>query len=135
VSSEAASAFQMLDQRRVFEQIIEQIEEAIVVGRLRPGDRLPGERDLAERFGVSRLSVREALRVLERFGVLTARSGRGPNSGSVIANNSAAGITNALRLHTAMMQIPTKDIVEVRTVLETHAVQLACGDGDPNRPR
>lgn len=117
--------FRVLAQRRAFEQIIAQIEEAIIGGTLRPGDRLPAERDLAESFGVSRASVREALRVLERFGVVTARVGNGPNSGSVIANNAAAGLTNALLLHTAVMSIPTKDIMDVRMVLEMYAGRLA----------
>ena len=71
--------FQAVEQRRTFEQILLQIEEAIISGGLKPGDRLPPERDLAQTFGVSRASVREALRVLEMFGVIVARRGTGPD--------------------------------------------------------
>jgi GntR family transcriptional regulator, transcriptional repressor for pyruvate dehydrogenase complex len=122
--------FRVLDQRRAFEQIIAQIEEAIVAGTLRPGDRLPAERELAETFGVSRASVREALRVLERFGVVTARVGNGPHSGSVIADNASAGLTHALLLHAAVMSIPTKDIMDVRAVLEMYGARLASKEPD-----
>jgi GntR family transcriptional repressor for pyruvate dehydrogenase complex len=121
-----APNFRALDQRRAFEHIILQIEEAIHSGALRPGDKLPSERELAETFGVSRASVREALRVLERFGVLAAKVGNGPNSGSTIADSAGIGMTNALRLHTAVMRIPTKDTVDVRVQLEMHAVRRAC---------
>lgn len=120
-------SFRALDQRRAFEHIILQIEEEIQSGRLRPGDKLPAERELAETFGVSRASVREALRVLERFGVLAARVGNGPHSGSTISSSAGIGMTNALRLHTAVMQTPTRDIVDVRVQLEMHAVRRACG--------
>jgi DNA-binding FadR family transcriptional regulator len=118
--------FRALDQRRAFEHIIFQIEEAIHSGQLRPGDKLPAERELAETFGVSRASVREALRVLEGFGVVAARVGNGPNSGSTISNTGGIGMTSALRLHAAVMQIPTRDIVDVRVQLEMHAVRRAC---------
>ena len=76
-----------------------QIEEAIVDGRLRPGDRLPSERELAETFGVSRASVREALRALEVFGVVVARRGTGPDAGSIVADGAGEGLSNARRLH------------------------------------
>ena len=52
---------QAVEHRRTFEQILLQVEAAIVDGRLQPGDKLPAERDLAQTFGVSRASVREAL--------------------------------------------------------------------------
>jgi DNA-binding FadR family transcriptional regulator len=118
-------AFQALDQRRTFEQILLQIEEAIIEGRLTPGSRLPTERDLAQTFGVSRASVREALRVLEMFGVLVARRGTGPDAGSVVADSAQNGLENALRLHAGLLRIPTRDMVEVRAVLERQAAQQA----------
>ena len=80
-------SFQELDQRRAFEKILGQIEEAIVQGRLQSGDRLPSERELAESFGASRASVREALRVLEAFGVVVAR--RGTDGGAAGGNSWA----------------------------------------------
>jgi DNA-binding FadR family transcriptional regulator len=117
--------FQAVDQRRTFEQILLQIEEAIIDGRLKPGDRLPPERDLAQTFGVSRSSVREALRVLEKFGVIMARRGTGPDAGSIVAASAQNGLESALRLHVGLLRIPTKDMVEVRAVLEQQAALKA----------
>jgi DNA-binding FadR family transcriptional regulator len=125
---EATSAelpFQAVDQRRTFEQILLQIEEAIIDGHLKPGDKLPAERELAQTFGVSRSSVREALRVLEMFGVIMARRGTGPDAGSVVAASAQNGLESALRLHVGLLRIPTRDMVEVRAVLEQQAAQKA----------
>jgi len=122
--------FQAVEQRRTFEQILLQIEEAIVDGRLKPGDRLPPERELAQTFGVSRASVREALRVLEMFGVIVARRGTGPEAGSIVAASAQNGLESALRLHAGLLRIPTRDMVEVRAVLEQQAARNAAERAD-----
>jgi len=62
---------------RLFEQVVEQLQALIVSGGLQPGDKLPSEADLSSTHGVSRASVREALRALESKGVITVRSGAG----------------------------------------------------------
>ena len=126
----AESPFQAVEQRRTFEQILLQIEEAIVDGRLKPGDRLPPERELAQTFGVSRASVREALRVLEMFGVIMARRGTGPEAGSIVAASAQNGLESALRLHVGLLRIPTKDMVEIRAVLEQQAALKAAERAD-----
>ena len=61
--------------RRVFEDICDQIRGQVLGGILRPGDKLPAERELAEQFGVSRTAVREALRSLEIAGVVKLQKG------------------------------------------------------------
>jgi GntR family transcriptional regulator, transcriptional repressor for pyruvate dehydrogenase complex len=63
--------------KKVYHQIIEQIQKAIQSGQLKPGDRLPSERDLAERFQVSRTTIKEAITVMEAIGVLEIRTGIG----------------------------------------------------------
>lgn len=62
---------------RLYQQIVEQIEQSIRSGQLKPGDQLPAERDLAERFGVSRTAVREAVKALGEKGLVEALPGRG----------------------------------------------------------
>ncbi|MBV9329772.1 MAG: FadR family transcriptional regulator [Chloroflexi bacterium] len=62
---------------RIYEHIVEQIRALIREGRWAPGDQIPPERELAERFKVSRTSVREALRALEMQGVIDSRQGGG----------------------------------------------------------
>lgn len=125
--------FQRLEQPRAFEAVVSQIQDAIIEGRLRPNDRLPPERVLAKTFGVSRASVREALRALEVFGVVVSRRGTGPAAGSIVASSAAEGVGGALQLHIGLMQIPMADTVEVRTVLETHAARRAALHGDAER--
>src|SRR5256886_11731425 len=62
---------------RIYEEIVRQIKGMIAEGRLKSGDQLPPERDLAEKFLVSRTSVREALRALESVGLIEIRPGEG----------------------------------------------------------
>ncbi len=62
---------------RLYEQIVQQIEQSIVGGRLNPGDQLPTERELAQQFGVSRTAVREAVKTLTEKGLVESFSGRG----------------------------------------------------------
>jgi GntR family transcriptional regulator, transcriptional repressor for pyruvate dehydrogenase complex len=119
--------FRMVPQRRAYEEIILQIEQALADGRLTEGDRLPGERELAETFGVSRSSVREALRVLETFGVLVVRRGTGADAGSIVAAQARTGLVSALRFHSALQRTPTADFVDLRAVIEAEAVKRAAG--------
>jgi GntR family transcriptional regulator, transcriptional repressor for pyruvate dehydrogenase complex len=62
---------------RLYEQIVQQIEESVLKGTLKPGDQLPAERELAQRLGVSRTAVREAVKTLREKGLVEAYSGRG----------------------------------------------------------
>jgi DNA-binding FadR family transcriptional regulator len=80
--------------RRAFEEIIGQIQTMVEDGTLRPGDRLPPERTLAEQFAVSRNTVREALRMLEIAGVVQLK--RGASGGSFITSPSTALATDQL---------------------------------------
>jgi GntR family transcriptional repressor for pyruvate dehydrogenase complex len=112
------SAFAPVKQRRAFEDIIVQVENAILEGRLKVGDRLPPERELAEIFNVSRASVREALRVLEAFGVLSARRGTGAESGSIVSAQNESPLSGLLRLYASLLQLPITDLLDVREALE-----------------
>ncbi len=77
---------------RVYEQIVEQIEDSILNGRLKPGDQLPSERELAQQFGVSRTAVREAVKALHERGRLEAYAGRG----TFITDATSHGIRDSL---------------------------------------
>lgn len=103
------------------ERIIRQIRHLISTGQLSPGDRLPAERKLAERLGVSRGNVRDALQKLEFYGILRTL----PQSGTVVAG---LGITALEGLITDVLQIEEHDfasLVETRVTLEVRAAQLA----------
>ncbi|TXF91301.1 FadR family transcriptional regulator [Neolewinella aurantiaca] len=103
------------------DMIIRQIRNLISSGQLSSGDRLPAERKMAERFGVSRNHVREALQKLEFYGILRTL----PQSGTVVAG---MGITALEGLITDVLQIEEHDfssLVETRVTLEVKAAQLA----------
>lgn len=118
--------WQPLARSRTYELVLDQIEDQILAGRLSIGDRLPPERDLAAKLGVSRAAIREALRVLEAQGVLRRpQVGTGPESGSVIAGTPAAGLSRMLRLHLALARFPLEDVVEARVTMERASARLA----------
>src|SRR5689334_8603549 len=71
------AVYKLVRTSRLYEQIVQQIEESIVKGDLKAGDQLPAERELALRFGVSRTAVREAVKALREKGLVEAYSGRG----------------------------------------------------------
>lgn len=109
-----------------YQLLLDSVEQQLRYGQLRVGDRLPGERSLAETYGISRASVREALRVLSAVGLIRSRSGSGPASGAVVVSEPSDALSWALRMHISTRQLPVADIVETRLLLEgTAAAQAA----------
>ncbi|MBX2844332.1 MAG: FadR family transcriptional regulator [Flammeovirgaceae bacterium] len=101
--------------------IIKQIKNLISSGQLNPGDRLPPERQLCEKFGVGRSHVRDALRKLEFYGILKTL----PQSGTVVAG---LGVTALEGLINDVLDLNDHDFysfVETRVLLEMHTAQLA----------
>jgi GntR family transcriptional repressor for pyruvate dehydrogenase complex len=82
---------------------------------LRPGDRLPTETELASRFGVSRLSLREATKSLEFLGIVQARPGRGLTVGQVDMQR----VTEYLGFHPALHDVAAEELIDTRIVIET----------------
>lgn len=103
--------------------ILDWIEDQLRTGALGVGDKLPGERALAERFGMSRASVREAIRVLDAMGLVRTSSGSGPRSGAVVVSEPSAALSWALRMHVATHALPVADIVAARVLLESDAAR------------
>nr|WP_218063014.1 FCD domain-containing protein [Arthrobacter sp. SDTb3-6] len=101
------------------------VEADLRAGRLSIGDRLPGERALSEQHGISRASVRDAIRILEVMGLVRTGVGSGPSSGTVLISNPSAGLSSTLRLHVASQHLPVADIVQARILLETWAAAAA----------
>lgn len=118
---------------KTYELVLRQIEADLAAGRLRLGDRLPGERAMAGLLGVSRPSVREAIRVLEAMGVVRTAAGSGPEAGAVIVAEPASPLTATLRLHLATSHLPMGDIVQTRVLLESWAVREAAGRAQPEQ--
>jgi GntR family transcriptional regulator, transcriptional repressor for pyruvate dehydrogenase complex len=116
---------------RAYELVLQRIEEQILAGNLRVGDRLPGERQLAASLGVGRPAIREALRILEAQGLLVAHPGRGPDSGAVIAAAPEHGLGRLLRMNLALSHYRLDEVVDVRVMLEQWCVTEAAKHADP----
>ncbi|MBI4789536.1 MAG: FadR family transcriptional regulator, partial [Chloroflexi bacterium] len=110
--------------------IVSQIKASIFEGKLGPGDRLPAERELTEQFGVSRITVRDAMRVLESQGLVEIKVGAG--GGAFIAAPSAEPITQVLTDMLRLQGISIRELVEARLVIETAIVTLAAERATPD---
>jgi GntR family transcriptional repressor for pyruvate dehydrogenase complex len=103
------------------EQVVSYVRNLIERGELRPGDRLPAERDLAIRIGVSRPTVRAGLRALSAMGVVQSRHG----SGTFIPSGPPSLGTEALSLLAALHGFTREEMYEARRLLEVGAAGLA----------
>lgn len=110
---------------RTYQGVLRRIEDDLAAGRLSVGGRLPGERQLALRYEVSRSSIREAIKVLEAMGMVRTAVGSGPDAGAVIISDPAAPIGSALRWHLASHHLPVSDLVDSRVLIEAWAVTAA----------
>ncbi|QTX03509.1 FadR/GntR family transcriptional regulator [Agromyces archimandritae] len=106
---------------KAHEAVMKWVTDELTSGRLHIGDRLPGERQLAETLQVSRNSLREALRVLEALGTIRTSTGSGPQSGTMITADPEQALTLALNLQLATSHVGHDHIYEVRLLLETWA--------------
>jgi DNA-binding FadR family transcriptional regulator len=119
----ASSTFEPVRPVRLYQRIVDQVEEALARGELRPGQRLPSERDLVAQFGASRSTVREALRVLESNGVVRSRPGD-PNGPEVLPF-SAGGLTKQLTRLARVDELGLAELISSRMILDSSANRLA----------
>jgi DNA-binding FadR family transcriptional regulator len=101
---------------RLSDIIAERIGELIVRERVKPGDRLPSERELAEQFGTSRACIREALRRLEQQGMVEIR--KGVRGGAFITEGDGQVVARSLRPVVKLRRIPIEQISQARLVIE-----------------
>ena len=107
----------------VFEVICERIRGEIAAGTLRPGDKLPPERELAQAFGVSRTAVREALRSLEISGLVGLQ--KGVKGGAFILDGNPT-LTRSLQDMISLGRIALGDLTEARVLIQEAVVRLVC---------
>ena len=115
---------------RIYEAIVEQLQDLILRGEVTGGDRLPSERDLADRFDGSRVSVRQALAVLQAMGLIQIRSG-----GGVFVRERSAGVSSPAAAISADQGVPEAQM-EVRLLVEPRTAALAalrCSPADIRR--
>jgi GntR family transcriptional repressor for pyruvate dehydrogenase complex len=116
--------FRRIHTPRAFEEIADQIRRELADRRLRAGDRLPPERTLAEQFGVSRNTLREALRSLENAGLL--RLQKGAMGGAFVRESTGDAIVTGLRDMFHLGAIAPEHLTEARVLIESIAVRAAC---------
>ena len=114
-------SFKVIDKNRLAYQVSEQIINLIRRGEFRPGERLPPERELAEKMGVSRGSVREALSALQAAGVVVTKTG----AGTFVNDQPLSRKLEFKALASALSDESPIEILEVREALESKAVYMA----------
>lgn len=116
------TVYKTVQPSRLYERIVDQIEDSIFSGALKPGEQLPPERELAIQFGVSRTAVREAVRTLHEKGLVEAYSGRG----TFVTKGRSKGIRLLLNNLLASEQADAAVyLAEVREILEPEIAALA----------
>jgi DNA-binding FadR family transcriptional regulator len=120
----APVTFRPIHTRRAFEEICERIREQLALGVLKPGDKLPPERDLAQQLGVSRNVLREALRSLEMAGIL--RLQKGVKGGAFIREGDTGRMNEVMRDMLSLGTISVRELSEARINVIDLVVRLAC---------
>ena len=121
--------FRAAKQNRIFQDVVEQIQETILAGKLTPGEMLPPERELKETLQVSRGTLREALRVLEQKGLIEIKLGVG--GGAVVQDVSYDQINESLALLIRYQKVSLQHLTEFRLGVEGRVAALAAERATP----
>ena len=121
--------FKRAKQSRVFQDVVEQIQDAILSGKLEPGTRLPAERELKDMFNTSRGTLREALRVLEQKGLIEIKLGVA--GGAIVKRIDADPIVESLALLIRSGEVSLAHISEFRIKMEGSLAELATDRATP----
>ena len=121
MSSRQLADWSQLERVNLRDQVVEAIRQAIIEGRFPPGAKLPSEHEIARTFGVSRSSVREAIRHLAAMGLVTSRQG----AGAFVARPEPARAMDALVPAFVLSQPSVRHLLEVRQSVEPYTAALA----------
>ncbi|NUS14484.1 MAG: FadR family transcriptional regulator [Streptomyces sp.] len=110
-----------------FEEALEQILQVVRLGLVPGGERLPAERELAERLGISRVTLREVLKVLQDQGLVESRRGR--YGGTFVLPRADAGDLGERELRRRIAEVDIEDVLRFREVLEVGAAGLCAAHG------
>lgn len=129
LTDSASQLFGPVRVARASEEIVAQIKTYIFESRLAPGNRLPSEKELSVQFGLSRTTVRDALRILESQGLITIKVGAG--GGTFVADPSARPVTEIMTAMLRLKGMTPLELVEARVVVETSIVRFAAERATP----
>jgi DNA-binding FadR family transcriptional regulator len=121
--------FKKATKSRVFQDVVDQVQQAILDGQLKAGDRLPAEREMVEMFQTSRGTLREALRVLEHKGLIEIRLGVA--GGAMVKAIDTEQVSESLALLMRTQAIPLDDLAEFREGVEGNVSALAARRATP----
>ncbi|GGL16112.1 FadR/GntR family transcriptional regulator [Nocardia jinanensis] len=121
---DARLKFEPAKTRRAFDDIIDQVRDRLQSGELRPGEKLPSEREFAEQLGVSRNTVREALRMLEISGLVTLKKGH--TGGAFVADSTSGAVARGILDGLTLTQYSLSDLTEARIGVESLIVEKVC---------
>jgi DNA-binding FadR family transcriptional regulator len=129
VHTDPPAVFAPIRPTRASTDVIAQIRRAILSGQYRPGDRLPTEREMAQQFGVSRVTVRDALRALEANGLVRVKVGG--QGGPYVSEPDISLLSDSIGTHLHLQGTSFQELAEARLALETTAAQLAAQRATP----
>lgn len=133
ITNKESRMFQAAKQTKVFQDVVIQIQEAILDGRLKAGDTLPAERELKQMFNISRGTLREALRVLEQKGLIKIKLGVG--GGSVVKTVNADQISESLGLLIRSQKVSLNHLADFREDVEGIVAANAARTNTPEHIR
>ncbi len=110
--------------QRIFQEVADQLRRNIQEGKLRPGDKLPAERELAAMFGVSRNTMREALRALELSGLIELKLGA--TGGAFVLPGSSNAVVNGMRDLYFLGAITPDHLTDARISISSAVIRMAC---------
>jgi GntR family transcriptional repressor for pyruvate dehydrogenase complex len=129
--SVASPLFRRVLAEHRFHKVAAAIREAVARGELQPGDQLPPQRELQQAFGVSRVTILEALRLLEADGLVEVQPGR--NGGAVVLDASRHSLSRAVSLLLDTHHVDLAEVRELRTAIEVLAARLAAERATPEQ--
>jgi DNA-binding FadR family transcriptional regulator len=118
-----AQLFRKAKQNRIFQDVVGQIQDVILDGKIKPGDKLPSERELGEMLGTSRGTLREALRILEQKGLIEIRLG--VNGGAIVKETTWEQMSETLALLIRSQSVSLNHLAEFREGVEGIVASLA----------
>jgi GntR family transcriptional repressor for pyruvate dehydrogenase complex len=118
-----------INSKRIYQSVVEQFVGLLRTGKVKPGDKLPPERTLAEQFRVSRASIREAISAMEIIGLIEVR----PGDGSFVTDLNIAPFLNTIAPLFVRNETMETELLEFRKLLELEAVELATLQADASK--
>jgi DNA-binding FadR family transcriptional regulator len=120
----ASFGIEPISPQRIYQEVANQLRRNISEGKLRPGDKLPPERNLAQMFGVSRNTMREALRALELSGLIELKLGSA--GGAFVLPGSSNAVVNGMRDLYFLGAITPDHLTEARISVSAAVIRMAC---------